>query len=70
VKALETRSYSRKFDAICALAKYLIDEAVAALEKALSTTGLSRHLQLHHVSDRGNMREKCAYRRIQRAQDE
>jgi hypothetical protein len=43
VKALETRSYSRKFDAICALAKYLIDEAVAALEKALSTTGLPRH---------------------------
>ena len=39
VKALETRSYSRKFDATCALAKYPTDEAVAALEKALSTTG-------------------------------
>jgi hypothetical protein len=38
VKALETRSHSRKFDA-CTLAKYPTDEAVAALDKALSTTG-------------------------------
>ena len=42
VKALETRSYSRKFDATCALAKYPTDEAVAALAKALST-GRPRH---------------------------
>jgi hypothetical protein len=39
VKALETRSHSRKFAATCALAKYPTDEAVAALAKALSTTG-------------------------------
>ena len=38
VKALETRSYSRKFAATCALAKYPTDKAVAALAKALSTT--------------------------------
>ena len=39
VKALETRRYDQKFDATRALAKYPIDEAVTALEKALGTTG-------------------------------